>query len=121
MPKPTTVEAYIAGFPPAVQERLERVRATIEKAAPQAEAAIAYGIVGYKLNGVLIYFAGFAHHIGLYPLTPGVKAALEQELAGYRTSKGGVQLPHDKRLPIGLITRIVKLRVQENKAKAARR
>jgi len=118
MPKPTTVDAYIAGFPTDVQERLERVRAIIRKAAPNADEAISYGIAGYRLNGVLIYFAAFTKHIGLYPITAGVKATLAEELAAYKTTKGGVQLPHDQRLPVGLITRIVKLRAQENKAKA---
>jgi uncharacterized protein YdhG (YjbR/CyaY superfamily) len=119
MPKPSTPDAYIATFPEEIQERLQRVRTTIRKAAPGADEAISYGIVGYKQDGVLIHFAGFARHIGLYPITAGVKDELAGELAAFKTTKGGVQLPHDQRLPVGLVRRIVKLRVQENQAKLA--
>ena len=118
MASPITPDTYIASFPADVRERLERVRATIRRAAPKAEELISYGIVGYKLDGMLLYFAGFTGHIGLYPITAAVKEALAEELAGYKTSKGGIRIPHDKRLPTGLIARIVRLRRKENEARA---
>jgi len=114
------VDSYIAGFPPEIRARLEKVRATIRKAAPQAEEAISYRIASYRLEGVLIYFAGFKHHIGMYP-APRSSAEFRDELAAYEGGKGTVQFPHDKPLPLGLIKRIVKFRAAENLERAAAR
>jgi uncharacterized protein YdhG (YjbR/CyaY superfamily) len=114
------VDAYIAGFPPEIRKRLEKVRATIRKAAPQAEEGISYRIASYRLEGVLIYFAGFAHHIGMYPAPRG-SAKFRDELAGYEGGKGTVQFPHAKPLPLDLIRRIVRFRAAENLARAATR
>jgi uncharacterized protein YdhG (YjbR/CyaY superfamily) len=115
-PAITTIDAYIADFPPAVQKRLQQVRKTIAKAASGAEEAISYRIPAFKLNGYLIYFAGFKNHIGLYPAR--IKE-LEKELAAYKGGKGTVQFPHDTPLPLALITRIVKCRIADNEARAA--
>jgi uncharacterized protein YdhG (YjbR/CyaY superfamily) len=118
-PAPRTIDEYIAGFPPEVQQRLQTVRHAIAKAAPGAEEVISYRIAGFKLHGYLIYFAGFKKHIGMYPARI---EKLKQELAAYGGGKGTVQFPLDEPLPLDLITRIVKHRVQENleKAKAKR-
>jgi uncharacterized protein YdhG (YjbR/CyaY superfamily) len=114
------VDAYIAGFPPEIRARLEKVRATIRKAVPQAEEGISYRIAGYKLEGVLIYFAGFKQHIGMYPAPRG-SAEFRDALASYAGGKGTVQFPHDKPLPLDLIRRIVKFRAAENLQRAAAR
>jgi uncharacterized protein YdhG (YjbR/CyaY superfamily) len=114
------VDEYIAGFPPDVRVRLEKVRAAIRKAAPHASESISYRIAAYQLEGVLIYFAGFARHIGMYP-APRSSAEFHDELAAYQGGKGTVQFPHDKPLPLGLIARIVKFRAAENLARAATR
>jgi uncharacterized protein YdhG (YjbR/CyaY superfamily) len=111
------VDEYIAGFPPEVRVRLEKVRAAIRKAAPQATESISYRIAAYQLDGVLIYFAGFERHIGVYP-APRSSIEFHDELAAYEGGKGTVQFPHDKPLPLGLIARIVKFRAAENLAKA---
>ena len=116
----TTVDAYIADFPPEIRKRLEKVRATIRKAAPQAEEVISYRIPAYRLEGALIYFAGFAQHIGMYP-APRSSAEFHDELAAYAGGKGTVQFPHDKPLPLDLIRRIVSFRVADNLARAAAR
>ena len=115
---PTTIDEYIASFPPEVQEKLETLRATIRKAAPKAEEAISYMIPTFRLHGNLVHFAAYKKHIGFYPGAGGI-AAFEEELAGYETSKGTVQFPLEKRLPLTLITKIVKFRVQQNLDKAA--
>ena len=115
-----SVDAYIAGFPPEIRSRLEKVRATIRKAVPQAMEGISYRIAGYKLEGVLIYFAGFKEHIGMYPAPRG-SAEFRDELVAYGGGKGTVQFPHDKPLPLDLIKRIVKFRAAENLARAATR
>lgn len=120
------VEEYIARFPAEVRSRLTKVRAAIREVAPQAEELISYNIPSYKLAGTyLIYFAGFAKHIGMYP-APRTADKFKDELAKYGGGKGTVQFPHDRPLPISLIRRIVKFRAQMNqelaktKAKAAK-
>lgn len=115
---PKNIDEYIAGFPPEIQEKLETIRATIRKAAPNAEEAISYMIPTFKLHGNLVHFAAYKNHIGFYPGAGGI-AAFQEELAGYETSKGTVQFPLDKRLPLTLITKIVKFRVQQNLDKVA--
>ena len=89
------------------------MRATIKKAAPKAEEVISYGMPAYRLDGVLVYFAGYGKHIGFYPTGRGV-AAFQQELTKYKTSKGAIQFPLDKPLPLALITKIVRFRVKDN-------
>jgi uncharacterized protein YdhG (YjbR/CyaY superfamily) len=114
----TTIDTYIAGFPPDIQERLQAVRAVIRETAPDAVERIAYGMPTYALHGNLVHFAAFKHHIGFYPTPTGIEAFTE-ELARYGSSKGAVRLPLDEPLPLDLIRRIVQHRVAENKAKAA--
>jgi len=114
---PSTVDAYIAAFPPKVRRLLEQVRALIRETAPRAEEKIAYRMPAYTLNGVLVYFAGYAGHIGFYP--GGTVAAFAKDLGKYKTSKGTIQLPLDKPLPVALIRKIVKARVAQNLARAA--
>jgi uncharacterized protein YdhG (YjbR/CyaY superfamily) len=111
----------IAGFPKDVQKLLEAVRATIKKATPQAEEAIKYGIPTFVLNGNLVHFGGFKHHIGFSPI-PGALEEFREELSTYEGAKGSMQFPFDRLLPLNLITKIVKYRIDKNlemtKAKA---
>lgn len=118
MKKYDTIDDYIAEFPEDVQVLLEKVRATIRKAAPKAEEAVKYGIPTYVLKGNLIHFGGYKNHIGLYPGSRPIEK-FEDELAGYETSKGTVRFPLDKRIPFGLIAKITKFCVERNLAKAA--
>ena len=111
------IDHYIAAFPPPVQELLKQLRTAVLKAAPGAEEVIGYQMPAYRLNGALLYFAGYKGHIGLYPSGSGI-AAFQKELSVYKGAKGSVQFPLDKPLPLALITRIVKFRVKENLAKA---
>lgn len=116
-----TIDAYIGGFPGDVQARLEAVRAAIRKAAPGATEGISYRIAAFKLDGKpLLYFAGFKNHIGLYPMTAGVKAAFAKQLAGFPQSTGTVRFPHDGALPTALIETIAKFRAQEIRDAAAK-
>lgn len=112
----STVDDYIAVFPPAIQAKLQEMRATIKKAAPKAEEVISYNMPGYKLDGMLVWFAGYKNHIGFYPKPSGLKA-FEKELAGYKSSKGAVQFPIDEPLPLSLVSKMVKMRVKENSQK----
>lgn len=114
---PGTIDDYIAGFPPDVQKLLQKVRSTIRKAAPKAEEAIKYQIPTFVLDGNLIHFAAFKEHIGLYP-TPRAIAEFKDELSRYEGGKGTVRFPLDQPLPLSLITRIVKFRVEDQRKKA---
>jgi uncharacterized protein YdhG (YjbR/CyaY superfamily) len=110
---PGNTDEYIAGFPENIQRMLNDLRAVIKKAAPDAEESISYRMPAYKLNGVLVYFAAQTRHIGFYPTSSGVKAFMH-ELGSYKTSKGAIQFPIDKPLPLELITKIVQFRAKEN-------
>jgi uncharacterized protein YdhG (YjbR/CyaY superfamily) len=114
--KPKTIDEYIALFSPEVQAILERMRLTIREAAPDAQEAISYNIPAFKLHGILVYFAAFKKHIGLYPPIRG-DAKIEKAIARYAGEKGNLQFPLDRPIPYGLIERIVKLRVKQNSAK----
>jgi uncharacterized protein YdhG (YjbR/CyaY superfamily) len=118
--KPADVDAYIAPFPPDVQSVLQRVRQTIRRAAPEAQEVISYQMPAFKLHGILVYFAAWKRHIGLYPPISGDKA-LEKAVARYAGPKGNLQFPLDEPIPYGLIERIVRLRVKQDAAKAQRR
>ena len=118
MAKANNVNEYIAGFPKDIQGILEKLRATIKKAAPGAEELINYGVPAFRLNGNLAFFAAHKNHIGFYPAPSGIEA-FKKELAAYEGAKGSVQFPVAKPLPLGLITKIVKFRVKENLEKAA--
>jgi len=113
---PKNVDEYLTPFPPEVQKTMQRIRKTIHRAAPLVEEKISYGIPCFHLQGrAVIYFAGYRSHIGIYPAPRGT-AALRKELAAYEGGKGTVQLPLEKRIPYGLITRIVKYRLKERVA-----
>jgi len=114
MKKPTSVDEYISSYPKETQKLLEQIRATIKGVAPDAEEVISYMMPGYKLNGMLVWFAGFKNHIGFYPRGSSAIEAFKKELTGYKTSKGAIQFPKDKPMPIALIKKMVKYRVKEN-------
>jgi uncharacterized protein YdhG (YjbR/CyaY superfamily) len=118
--QPTTIDEYIADFPKDAQAAMEKVRAAIRKAAPDAEEAIKYQIPTFVLKGNLIHFGGYKNHIGLYPGSKPIEEFKEQ-LSGYKLSKGTVQLPLDKPMPVGLISKITKSCVKRNEEKAKAR
>ena len=112
-PKPDNFSEYLRLFPASTQKILKLIRNTIKKAAPKAEETMSYGMPAFKLNGPLVYFAGYKNHIGLYA-TPSGHSAFKKELARYKQGKGSVQFPMDEPMPLALITKIVKFRVKEN-------
>jgi uncharacterized protein YdhG (YjbR/CyaY superfamily) len=113
----STIDEYIAAFAPEIQAKLTEMRTIIKAAAPQAEEKISYQMPTFSLEGNLVHFAAFKHHIGFYPVPSGIEA-FKKELSVYKGAKGSVQFPLDQPLPRALITRIVKYRVRENLAKA---
>lgn len=108
--QPTTIDEYIAQFPDDVQEILSQIRAVVREAAPQATEKISYQMPTFHLDGNLVHFAAYPHHIGFYPTPAGIEA-FKDELSGYKSSKGAVQFPLDRPIPYDLISRIVKFRV----------
>jgi len=111
--KPETIDDYISGFPKDVQKKLREMQVTIGKAAPKATEAIKYAMPTFVLYGNLVHFAGYQNHIGFYPAPSGIEV-FKKELAAYKTSKGAIQFPLDKPLPLSLISKIVKFRVNES-------
>jgi uncharacterized protein YdhG (YjbR/CyaY superfamily) len=115
---PTTTDEYIATFSPEVQKILRKIRQVVRSAAPDAEEVISYRIPAFKLNGILLYFAAFQKHIGLYPPIAG-DVRLEKAVSPYAGEKGNLQFPLDQSIPYDLIKRIVQHRLKQNLAKAA--
>lgn len=115
-----TIDEYIKTFPKDIQKILESVRQTIKETAPDTEETISYQIPTFKLNGNLVHFAAFKNHIGFYPGSKAIKI-FQKDLAKYKSSKGAVQFPIDKPMPLSLIQKIVKHRVKENSIKTIKR
>ena len=119
--KPTDIDGYISQFPADVQAVLQDVREAIRQAAPEAKETISYMMPAFKQHGILVYFAAWTKHIGMYPPISGDKA-VEKAIARYAGPKGNLQFPLDEPMPFDLIERIVRLRVkQDSEKKAAKR
>ena len=103
------IDEYIAEFPKDVQIVLQKVRATIKAIAPDAEELISYKIPAFRYHGMLVYFAGFKNHIGLYPPVP---SSLKDDAAKYAGPKGNLRFPLNEPIPYDLITKIVKERLR---------
>ncbi len=113
----TTIDGYISTFPADIQAILENVRQAIHKAAPEAVETMSYGIPTFNLNGKhVVFFAGWKHHISLYPLPAG-DAAFQQEMAHYIRAKGTIQFPLDKPIPYDLVEQMVTFLMKEKPAK----
>ncbi|MGC4102120.1 DUF1801 domain-containing protein [Ferruginibacter sp.] len=110
-------DEYIQQFPANVQKMLQQLRKTIKAAAPKAEELISYQMPAFKLHGMLVYFAGYKNHIGFYP-TGSPIVAFKKEVSAFKNSKGAVQFPLDKPLPLDLVTRMVQFKLKENIEKA---
>ena len=113
--KPKTVEAYLAAAPSAVRGKLRELRRVIQQAAPTAVERISYGMPYYGYQGRLAYFRHWKKHIGLYVPTP-VIAEHKSALAAYETSGATVRFPLDKKLPVGLVRKLIKARMKKNEA-----
>ena len=119
--KPQSVDQYIAGCPPEARAILRKLRSTIKRAAPpEAEEIISYRMPAFKLHGILIYFAAFKNHIGIFPPIRG-DAKLEAAVAKYAGAKGNLKFPLDQPFPYALAARVVKFRVKQNLAKAGKK
>jgi uncharacterized protein YdhG (YjbR/CyaY superfamily) len=106
------IDEYINMFFGDIKKNLQQLRETIKGVVPEAEEVISYGMPAFKLNKVLIYFAAYKNHIGFYP-TPSAIIKFKKELTAYKTSKGAIQFPLDKPIPLDLVKRITQFRVEE--------
>jgi uncharacterized protein YdhG (YjbR/CyaY superfamily) len=117
MTKFSTVDEYVASFPPEPREILEKVRRTMRSAAPGTEETISYGIPTFTLDGrYVIYFAGWKRHISIYPIPRGDEA-LQRDLAPYVAAKGTLRFPLDKPIPYDLIERLTTAAIRARTAK----
>lgn len=114
---PQTIDEYIAGFPPAVQATLAKIRTTIKEAAPEAQETLKYKIPTFTLKGNLVSFAAYKNHIGLYPVPTGTQA-FNKALSVYRAAKATVRFPLDQPIPFDLISQLVKFRVKDQLKRA---
>ena len=112
--KHSSVDSYIDSFPKHIQDYLHEMRIIIKSVIPEAEEIISYNMPAYKTKTVLVYFAGYAKHIGFYPTATGINY-IKEELQGFTYSKGAIQFPLDKPLPVDLIMKIVEFRKQYSK------
>src|SRR2546421_4610121 len=119
MPKPTTIDEYLAGVTADQRAALKKVRKAVRAAAPQAEEGISYGLAAFRLDGrPLVAFGATASHCAFYPMSSSTVLAHRDELKGYETSKGTIRFAADKPLPAGLVRKLVKARIAENEKRA---
>ena len=122
MPIPATVSEYIASAPPKAQKSLRQIRGAIKKAAPGIKERISYRIPTFDLDGkYLLYMAAFKDHVSIYPATASMMAKYGERLKPHRSGAGTLRFDLGERLPLGLITKLAKLRVQERRATATSR
>jgi len=108
-----TIDDYIAQCSPEAQGILQKIRKIVRKIAPEAEERVSYQMPAFALNGMLIYFAAFKNHIGIFPPVKG-DAKLQEDAAAYRGPRGNFKFPLDSPIPYALIERIAKFRLKEH-------
>ena len=111
-PKFSTIDEYLALQTKEVRAILQQLRQTIQKAAPDAEEVISYSMPAFKFHGMLVWFAAWKNHYGIY--VPSVLAVFKDKLSDYETTKATVRFPYDKPMPKQLITEIMQYASQEN-------
>lgn len=110
----TNVDDYISSFPSEVQKKLELIRDTIKRELPENSVeVISYNIPTFKLNGNLVHYAAAKQHIGFYP-APSAIEHFQDKLTDFKTAKGSIQFPFNKKMPVDLIAEIVRFRIFEN-------
>ncbi len=114
------IDDYLSRVPEEARATLEKLRQQIRAAAPKAVEVISYGMPMFKHNGMVAGFAAFKDHCSLFPGS-AVMEEYQEELKRYDTAKGTIRFPAGKPLPAALVKKLVKARVRQNEAKAARR
>jgi uncharacterized protein YdhG (YjbR/CyaY superfamily) len=114
MIKSSSVAEWMGRLPPDQRASLDRLRAQIRAAAPDAEETISYGMPTFTLNGHLVAFGAFKNHVSFFPMSSSLIGDYAKELEGFETSKGTIQFTPDKPIPAALIKRMVQERVAQN-------
>jgi len=117
---------YLDALPAASRKMLMQIRGAVRAVAPRAVEHFSYGIPGYRLDDEpLVWYAAFSQHVSIFPMTPRIRAAHADALAGYEMSKGTVRFPLGEKLPVTLVKKLVKARAAdargEAKARAAKK
>src|SRR5688572_30682287 len=112
--KPKTIEEYIYAAPAEVQEKLWKLHECIRAAAPGAAEGLKWSMPAYSYQKILVTFAACKKHIGFYPMPSAIKV-FAKDLKDFKTTQSSVQFPLEKPLPISLIRKIVKFRVEESR------
>lgn len=99
-------EKYHSSFPKEVSEKLDLLYSTIRSLLPEATEKMSYGMPTFHFKENLVHYAGYKNHIGFYPSPSGITPFLS-ELTEFKTSKGAIQFPNDRELPLDLISKIV--------------
>lgn len=110
---PATVDAYLDKLKPEVRAVLQQIREMVKEEAPEAIELISYQMPAFKLNGPLLYYAAFKAHCSLFPASKTVTEKFVRELSGYKTSAGTIQFTPERPLPVGLLRKIIRMRVKE--------
>src|ERR1035441_1831878 len=97
---PSTIDDYIAGASAKVRPILKKIRDAVRKAVPEAEEKISYRIPAFTANGIVLFFAAFKDHIGIYPPVRG-DASLQRALARYCRGAMGIVVPVGAHRPHG--------------------
>jgi uncharacterized protein YdhG (YjbR/CyaY superfamily) len=118
IPKPTSVDAYLAAQPETTRAALHRLRHLIKTTVPEAREVISYAMPAYKFHGMLAYFSAFKNHYGLY-ITPGALAAFQDRVAPYFSGKATLRFTYDQPLPDALIADLLRHVARQNAAKQA--
>ena len=117
-----TVEAYLAALPDDRRAAMEALRRAIRAGAPEATESIAYGMPAFRSHGgqFLVSYDSYKRHYSLFPASEAVVAALGDEVAPYLAGRGTIRFPADRPIPVATVTRIARIRVEENAARARR-
>jgi len=113
-----SIEGYLANAPEPARKMLTEIRALVRATVPaEAEEVFSYGMPGFRYQGRLLWYGAFKNHCGFYPGSPPLLQSLASELKGYKATRGGIQFPFDKPLPVALVKKIVRARVAENETR----
>ena len=113
MPKPASIDAYLASLTSDKRAALEKLRRAIKAAAPRAEECISYQLPAFRLDGkVLVWFGAATNHCAFYPGAAPI-ARHAAELKRYHTSRGTIRFAPDEPLPAALVKKLVRARIAE--------
>jgi uncharacterized protein YdhG (YjbR/CyaY superfamily) len=118
MAVPASVEAYLAALPDDQRAVMEHLRGIIRAAAPEATEQISYGMPAFRTHGrFLVSYAAFKRHFSLFPASQAVIDALGDEVVPFHASKGTIQFTAERPLGADVVTRLVRVRLEENAAR----